>query len=157
MRKSIVPPSGAPTVSPTADGWLDLQQIASAEISSEDPQHPFENALLRGDGGGWRAADPGPQVIRLNFDEPQSIRRIRLEFREERKERAQEFALFASSAAHQRREIVRQQWTFSPGGSATEVEDYPVDLPGILSLELEIDPGRHDKSAMASLESIAVA
>ena len=42
MRKSIVPPSGAPTVSPTADGWLDLQQIASAEISSEDPQHPFE-------------------------------------------------------------------------------------------------------------------
>jgi len=37
------------------------------------------------------------------------------------------------------------------------VEDYPVDLPGILSLELEIDPGRHDKSAMASLESIAVA
>jgi hypothetical protein len=26
-----------------------------------------------------------------------------------------------------------------------------------LSLELEIDPGRHDKSAMATLESISVA
>jgi hypothetical protein len=155
MRKSIVPLSKASTVSPGSDGWLDLQQIASAEISSEDPQYPFENAL-RG-AGGWRAADPGPQVIRLNFDEPQAIRRIRLEFREDRVERAQEFAVFASSAAYPRREIVRQQWTFSPGGSATEVEDYSVDLPAVLSLELEIDPGRHDKLAMATLESIGVA
>jgi F5/8 type C domain len=155
MRKSIAPLPQASTISPTSDGWLDLREIASAEISSEDPSHPFENALQGG--GGWRAADPGPQVIRLNFDEPQSIRRIRLQFREEHRERAQEFALFASSAANQRREIVRQQWTFSPGGSATEVEDYSVDLPAILSLELEIDPGRHDKSAMATLESISVA
>jgi hypothetical protein len=155
MRKSIAPLPKASTISSTADGWLDLQEIASAEISSEDPSHPFENAL-QGEGG-WRAAAPGPQVIRLNFDEPQSIRRIRVEFREEHRERAQEFALFASSAANQRREIVRQQWTFSPGGSATEVEDYSVDLPAILSLELEIDPGRHDKSAMATLESISVA
>jgi hypothetical protein len=155
MRKSIAPLSQASTISPTSDGWLDLREIASAEISSEDPSHPFENALQGG--GGWRAAAPGPQVIRLNFDEPQYIRRIRLEFREEHRERAQEFALFASSAANQRREIVRQQWTFSPGGSATEVEDYSVDLPAISSLELEIDPGRHDKSAMATLESISIA
>jgi hypothetical protein len=155
MRKSIAPLSNASTISPTADGWLDLQEIASAEISSEDPLHPFENALLAD--GGWRAAVPGPQVIRLNFDAPQSVRRIRVEFREEHRERAQEFALFATSAANHRREIVRQQWTFSPGGSSTEVEDYSVDLPAILSLELEIDPGRHDKLAMATLESISVA
>ena len=155
MRKSIAPLSKASTISPTADGWLDLQEIASAEISSEDPLHPFENAL-QGEGG-WRAADPGPQVIRLNFDAPQFIRRIRLQFREEHRERAQEFALFVTSAANQRQEIVRQQWTFSPGGSVSEVEDYSVDLPNISSLELEIDPGRHDKSAIATLESISVA
>jgi hypothetical protein len=154
MRKSIAPLTAASTISPPTNGWLDLQEIASAEISSEDPSHPFENALQRE--GGWRAAHPGPQVIRLNFDQPQSIRRIRVEFREEHRERAQEFALFASSA-NQRREIIRQQWTFSPGGSATEVEDYSVDLPAISSLELEIDPGRHDKSAIATLESISVA
>jgi hypothetical protein len=93
----------------------------------------------------------------LNFDEPQSIRRIRVEFREDHRQRAQEFALFATSATNQRQEIVRQQWTFSPGGSTTEVEDYSVDLPAVLSLELQIDPGRHDKSAMATLESISVA
>jgi hypothetical protein len=93
----------------------------------------------------------------LKFDVPQPIRRIRVEFREDHRERAQEFALFATTAGNQRREIVRQQWTFSPGGSTTEVEDYSVELPAILSLELEIDPGRHDKSAIATLESISVA
>jgi hypothetical protein len=96
-------------------------------------------------------------VIRLNFDHPQSIRRIRVEFREQTRERSQEFALFASSAAFQRRQLVRQQWTFSPGGSAIEVEDFSVDLTGVLSLELEIDPGRHDKQAIATLESLTIA
>jgi hypothetical protein len=157
MRKSIVSQTKASAVSPSSDEWLDLQQIASAEISSEDPQHPFENALRGGAAGGWRAADPGPQVIRLNFDHPQAIRRIRVEFREERRERAQEFAVFARTSTDQRREVLRQQWTFSPGGSAIEVEDYTVDLHDVLSLELDIDPGRHDKMAMATLESIAIA
>jgi hypothetical protein len=156
MRKSIVSLSKASS-SPSSDQGLDIAQVASVEISSEDAQHPFENALQGGKVGGWKAADPGPQVIRLTFDHPQSIRRIRLEFREQTRERSQEFALFASSAAFQKREIVRQQWTFSPGGSAIEVEDYSVDLAGVLSLELEIDPGRHDKHAIASLESLAIA
>jgi hypothetical protein len=157
MRKSIVSRPTVPASSSSSGQWLDLAQVASAEISSEDAQHPFENALEGGPGGGWRAADPGPQVIRLNFDQPQSIRRIRLEFREEHVPRSQEFAVFATSAASQRREVVRQQWTFSPGGSAIEAEDYSVDLAAVLTLELEIDPGRHDKQAIASLASIAIA
>jgi hypothetical protein len=160
MRKSIVSlpkTSSSPSSDQGLDQGLDIAQIASVEISSEDAQHPFENALQRGKEGGWRAADPGPQVIRLTFDHPQSIHRIRLEFREQTRERSQEFALFASSAAFQKRELVRQQWTFSPGNSGVEVEDYSVDLAGVLTLELEIDPGRHDKQAIATLESMAIA
>ena len=156
MRKSILSQPAADVSLPSAREWLDLQELASAEISSEDAQHPFENAL-QGGKGGWRAAGPGPQVIRLNFDHPQSIRRIRLEFREAGRERSQEFALFATLGADQKREVVRQQWSFSPGGSAVEVEDYSVDLPGVVSLELKIDPGRHDHQAIASLESISIA
>ena len=156
MRKSIVSPSKTSSL-PSSGQGLDIAQIASVEISSEDAQHPFENALQGGKEGGWKAADPGPQVIRLNFDHPQSIRRIRVEFREQTRERSQEFALFASSAAFQKRELVRQQWTFSRGGSAIEVEDFAVELTGVLSLELEIDPGRHDKQAIATLESLAIA
>jgi hypothetical protein len=90
FQSAALPPQSS------SDQWLDLENIASAEISSEDAQHPFENAFQGGKGDGWRAAVPSPQVIRLNFDKSQSIRRILLQFREERMERAQEFALFAS-------------------------------------------------------------
>jgi hypothetical protein len=156
MRKSILTQPAADGSLPSAREWLDLQEIASAEISSEDAQHPFENAL-QGEKGGWRAAVPGPQVIRLNFDHPLAIRRIRLEFREASRERSQEFALYATSGADQKKEVVRQQWSFSPGGSAVEVEDYSVDLQNVLCLELKIDPGRHDHQAIATLESISIA
>jgi hypothetical protein len=156
MRKSIVS-LHTPHDSPhSSDQSLDLQHIASVELSSEDGRYPFENALQGGKGEGWRAADPGPQVIRLVFDRPQSIRRIHLQFREERVERSQEFAVFVTLGAGQRREVVRQQWTFSPGNSATEVEDYSVDLAAVSIFELEIDPGRHDKQAIATLQSIAI-
>jgi len=156
MRKSVLTQPAADGALPSAREWLNLQEIASVEISSEDAQHPFENAL-QGGKGGWRAAVPGPQVIRLNFDHPQAIRRIRLEFREASRERSQEFALYATAGADQKKEVVRQQWSFSPGGSAVEIEEYSVDLPAVLSLELKIDPGRHDHQAIATLETISIA
>lgn len=138
------------------DAWLDLESIAAAEISSEDPAHPFE-AALQGGRGGWRAAAPGPQVVRLRFDQPADIRRIRLEFREAARERSQEFCLSATSASGQKHEIARQQWNFSPGGSTAEAEDYAVQLAGIAEVTLEIDPGRHDRSALATLQFLAIA
>jgi hypothetical protein len=64
----------------------------------------------------------------LGFDAPQYIRRIFLHFIERETERAQEFVLRYSSASERDREIVRQQWTFSPTGSAQEIEDYAVEL-----------------------------
>lgn len=141
---------------PALDTWLDLERIASAELSSEDPIHPFENAVRGRDLGGWRAASPGPQSIRLRFDEPRAVRRVRLEF-SERGHRSQEFCLFAVDPADQKRLIARQQWNFSPGGSTCEIEDYDVNLPQVAALELEIDPGRHDGQATATLQSLAVA
>lgn len=155
MRKSILASNGDPTAS-ASDQWLELEELASFEISSEDPSHPIENALHEGLGG-WKAAAPGPQAIRLTFDKPQSIRRVRLEFREDTTERTQEFAVYAITASQARREMLRQQWTFSPEGSTREIEDYPVALADVTALELQIDPGRHDKEKIASLYSIALA
>jgi hypothetical protein len=156
MRKSVLAPtpSGKPRAS--LDVWMDLESLASLEISSEDPGHPFEHALRGAEADGWKSADPGPQTIRLKFDEPHNLRRIRVEFRETEHERAQEFSISAVSDG-QKRQIVRQQWSFSPTGSTTEVEDYTVNLINVSVLEIEIDPGRHDKSAHATLHSIAVA
>lgn len=156
MRKSVLSPL-ATEQRPSLDASLDLEQLASVEISSEDPAHPFENALHGEQTDGWRAATPGRQTIRLQFDEPRAIHRIHLEFREPHRERSQEFSLSATMANQHRQEIVRQQWTFSPNGSTTEVEDYTVHLPDVSVLELTIDPGRHDQQAIASLQNLAIA
>ena len=45
------------------------------------------------------------------------------------------------------KEVVRQQWNFSPGGS----EDYTIDLKGVSILELTIDPDRGAGEALANL------
>lgn len=154
MRKTVLP--GTQSAETARGEWLDLDEIASVEISSEDPKYPFENAVAAEAGDGWRAGQPGPQVIRLRFDRPQPVRRLRLIFREERVERAQEFAVFATDSSGRRREIRRQQWTFSPGGSTVETEDVAVNAPDVSVLELEIDPGRHDKLSVASLQFFGV-
>jgi hypothetical protein len=77
-------------------------------------------------------------------------------FREQEVSRSQEIALFATSKTLPRKELVRQQWVFSPQGATTEVEDYFFDLSEVTALELEIDPGRHDKHVFASLQSIQI-
>jgi hypothetical protein len=73
--------------------WLDLPTIARVEVTSEDPQYPIELAFDESDERGWRAAEPGEQTIRLYFDEPQRVRRIRLQFIELEAERTQQFTL----------------------------------------------------------------
>jgi hypothetical protein len=159
MRKSIVSPS-AVAATPISELWRDLERIARVEISSEDEQFPIEHALGKKDTTGWRAAGTGPQLIRLHFDEPQSIKRLRLHFVDKAAERSQEFAVFAGTGS-ELKEVVRQQWSFSPHGSTEEIEDYSVNLSGITTLEVRIDPDRsHDpkmSQAYASLQSLKLA
>jgi hypothetical protein len=159
MRKSIVSPSTT-TATPISDLWRDLERIARVEISSEDEGFPIENALGKRVTEGWRAATTGPQLIRLHFDEPQTIRRIHLQFVDKTSERSQEFAVFAGHGT-ELKEIVRQQWSFSPQGATEEIEDYTVDLKGVTTFELRIDPDRsHDpklSQSYASLQSLKVA
>ena len=159
MRKSIVSPTAA-TPAARHEVWRDLERIARVEITSEDELFPIEHALGRAAATGWRAAAPGPQVIRLHFDEPLAIRRLQLHIVDRASERSQEFAIFAGQGA-ELREVVRQQFTFSPHGSTEELEDYTVTLDGITTLELRIDPDRsHDPQLSreyASLQSLKLA
>jgi hypothetical protein len=106
---------------------------------------------------GWRATSPGPQTVTLLFDAPQHIRRIFLHFMEREKERSQEFVLRYSSAKETDREIVRQQWTFSPTGSPREIEDYAVELESITKLELVIDPDRGRRDSLATINALRLA
>ena len=159
LRK-IVRSQDAEKKIPDTDQWLDIEMIATAEISSEDPQFPIDNALGGTPTVGWRASGMGPQRIRLLFDEPQNLRRIQLHFVEREAERSQEFWLLALVGG-ELREVARQQWNFSPNGSPEELEDYKVELHGVTSLELRIDPDRsHDPKQsrhVASLRQLRLA
>lgn len=159
MRKSIVSPAPV-AATPIPDLWRDLERIARVEITSEDEAFPIEHALGKTESTGWRASGTGPQIIRLHFDEPITIHRIHLHFVEKSTERSQEFAIFAGSGS-ELREVVRQQFTFSLGGSTEETEDYTVSLNGVTIMELKIDPDRsHDPKQSqnyASLQSLRLA
>ena len=156
MRKSIIAPGGQDADTP-ADEWLDLDQLARVDVTSEDPGHPIESALIPNRGPGWLAARPGSQIVRLRFDKPQRVRRVWLHFAELDEARTQEFVLRWGADDQPTREIVRQQWTFSPGGSTHETEDYRVDLWGVTVIELTIRPHISGGEARASLEEMRVA
>lgn len=160
MRKQVV---GQDRVKPShktpPEGWLDLDALAGVEITSEDPSFPIENALTLGDNSsaGWRAGATGLQTISIKFDQPQSIHRIYLRFIETKDERSQEFLLSYTLQGNTRREIVRQQWTFSPGGSSEEIENYLVDLEGVITVELTIDADRGRNLTPATLAELRIA
>ena len=138
--------------------WLDLERLAQVEITSEDSTHPIEAALKPGTEQGWRASQPGEQVIRLLFDGPQELKHIYLVFSEETHERTQEFVLqWSPDGGQSYREIVRQQYNFSPPATTQEVEDYNVDLNGVTALELKIVPDISGRSAYASLAQLSLA
>ena len=157
MRKNIVPRD---TRSDKKNGidWLDLGTMAQVEISSEDPLQPIESALQPIGAPGWRAAEPGPQMIRVLFDEPQRLTRIYLLINEEETSRTQEFVLrWSPDNGRTRREIVRQQFSFSPPGTTVEQEEYTVDLAGVTILELDIVPDISGSAAKASLGRMLLA
>jgi hypothetical protein len=157
MRKRIVG-HGPRDVEPEKYDWIDLERLAQVENTSEDVAHPIEWALIPGMGSGWRAAQPGEQTIRLRFDEPLRLQRIRLVFHEDEQERTQEFVLrWSPDGGQSYREIVRQQYNFGPPDAVREVEDYGVDLDGVTALELRIVPDISGGSARASLAQLRVA
>lgn len=140
------------------DEWLDLDAVAEVEITSEDAAHPIEAALLPASDPGWAATGPGEQTIRLLFPAPQRLRRIWLEFIDQKHERTQEFVLrWSPDRGDSFHEIVRQQWNFSPQGSTSETEDLRVDLPSVTVLELTIVPDVSGGEAPASLARLRLA
>ena len=101
---------------------------------------------------------PGSQTIRLIFDEPQTLRRIWLIFEDSENTRTQEFVLrWSPDAGNSFREIIRQQWNFSPPDAIREAEDYAVELSGVTALELIIVPDKNGGAARASLASLRLA
>lgn len=136
--------------------WRNLEEAVEVELTSEDPECPIERALLGEGTTGWRADSAGAQTISLSWREPVRIRRIRLVFEEHSRARTQEFALCAF-AGEGPREIVRQQFTFSPPGTTVEREEYATNLDAVSRLELAIVPAIDEGDAIATLREWRIA
>ncbi len=154
MHKRVFTPT-TPGIRPYDEGWLDLDRAASVEVTSEEREYGIDSALVSGETQGWRAASPGTQTIRLLFDQPQRLRRISLVFEETEIERTQEFVLrWSPDGGRSFREIVRQQWNFSPPNTIREIEEYRVEISNVMVLELVIVPDISLGAARASLKSL---
>ena len=157
MRKRIINQTSQNRSSENQQ-WLNLENLAQVEVSSEDAAHPIESALIQDVGSGWRAGQSGEQTIRLLFDQPQKVRRMRLVFHENEQERTQQFVLrWSSDGGQSYREIVRQQFNFSPPDTTSECEDYTVELDGLTTLELHIIPDIRGGPVCASLAQLRLA
>ena len=152
MRKSLITPTRQSHRDSDRD-WLVLDEVASVEVTSEAEGFPVEGALASDGQQGWRADTPGSQTIRLRFDTPRTIRFIRLVFHELKSARTQEFVLrWLPAHGADWRDVVRQQWNFSPPHNVLECEEYRVDLASAAALELTINPDISHVGTRASLQ-----
>jgi hypothetical protein len=157
VRVIVIKRISTPATPPAVNiEWLSLAEGVEVELTSEDPDYPIEDALLLNQTRGWRAATPGPQSIRLIWSAPIYLRCIWLEFEEHSQARTQEFVIRASTREGIR-DIVRQQFTFSPPATTLEREEYQANVEGVTHLELAIVPAIDQRAAIASLKQWRIA
>jgi hypothetical protein len=156
MRKRLITPTPAGAQF-ERDHPIDVSTTALVEVTSEEKDHPIEGALIPGESKGWRASEPGTQTIRLTFDRPKKLKGISLLFEEKETSRTQEFVLrWSPNLEGSLRQIVRQQWNFSPPNTTTELEEYRVELSDVSVLEMTITPDITGGATRASLNRLAI-
>jgi hypothetical protein len=138
LRKLIITPHTATPDDTT--GEIDIAAVATVQVTSETPEHPVDYAFdeHRGQGGTrWIAGEPGEQTVIIAFDAPQTIRHISLEVEEPEVPRTQEIQLCLScDGGRTYRELLRQEYNFSPPGTTFEREDWAISAQGVSHLRV---------------------
>lgn len=158
MRKQILQPDPAPSV--PLPGEFNVAALATVAVTSEAADHPVENAFdhRRGPGGSrWVARTPGEQTLLLAFDAPQNIHHVSLEVEETQDSRTQELQLAVShDGGNSYREVLRQEFNFSPAGTTFEREAWTVAAEGVTHLRLRIQPDKGSRPCRASLTTLSL-
>jgi F5/8 type C domain len=158
LRKQIL--TTPPTTSGHRAAETDIAAVATVLVSSEDPRHPIDHAFdgRRGPGASrWIAAQPGEQTLILAFDTPQTIRKIRVEVEEPEISRTQEMTVSVSQDGGQTyRELLRQEFNFSPPGTTLEHEEWSIKADAVSHLQLKIKPDKGGTVGRATLTTLAV-
>jgi len=127
---------------------IDIAGCATIAYSSEDPAHPIEHMLDGRSGPGatrWISARPDAiEHIVVEFDQPQAISRLVYEVEEAMRERTQEVRVEVSEdGGRTYRQILVQEYTFSPRGATYQREDQRFNLPQASRLRLTIVPNKN--------------
>lgn len=158
MRKQIIKPRPATTGATT--GELDVETIATVLVTSELAGHPGENAFdgQRGPGSSrWISETGTEQILVLAFDVPQIIRTVGLEIEETEESRTQELQLAVSRDGEKTyRELLRQEFHFTPDGSTYEREEWTINAEGVTHLRLQIKPDKGGRPGRASITSLSL-
>jgi hypothetical protein len=158
LRKQII--KGVPETPVPLPGEIEVAALATVLVTSESPDHPVDHAFdgRRGPGGSrWIAGEAGEQELILAFDAPQTIRQVGLEIEEPEIARTQELHLSTSCDGGQTyRELLRQEYNFSPPGTAFEPEQWAVSAQGVTHLRLAIKPDKGGKPCRATLTSLTL-
>ena len=139
-------------------GEIDIANHATLAYSSEDPAHPVEHLIDGHYGRGsthWASARTNTtERIVLEFDHPQQISCLVYEVEECQQERTQE-VLVEVSSDHGRtyRQLLVQEYTFSPQGAIFQHEELRLELPAITHLMLTIVPNKSG-SGVATLTAL---
>lgn len=112
--------------------------VATITVTSEADGHPITCVFdeERGPGASqWIAAEPGDQKLVIAFHQPQTIRQITMEIEEREVNRTQEVQLALSDDGGKTyRELLRQEFNFSPEGTTWECEDWAVEEVNVTHL-----------------------
>lgn len=137
---------------------VDIAGCATIAYSSEKPDHPVEHLFDGHSGPGatrWIAARPDViEQIVVEFDQPQTISRLVYEVEETGRERTQEVRVEVSEdGGRSYRQILVQEYTFSPGGATYQREEQRLNLPQVSHLRFTIVPNKNG-SGTASLTTL---
>ena len=156
IRKRLI--SAQTPMSAEGEDEIDIARLALLAYSSEDPDHPLEHLLDGRSGRGgtrWASARANAtERIVLEFDHSQRISRLVYEVEECSQERTQEVRIEVSTdGGRTYRQVLAQDYTFSPRGATFQHEDLRLDLVGVSHLRLTITPNKGGSGA-ATLTSL---
>ena len=156
LRKEII--ATHPKTSGGRAAAKDIARIATVLVTSEDAEYPIDHVFDHHGGRGasrWIAEQSGEQTVILAFDVPQKILRVVVEVEETHIGRTQEMDVSISGdGGHTYRELVRQEYTFSPPGTTFEHEEWSVNAEDVSHFRLRIKPDKGDKVCRATLTTL---
>jgi hypothetical protein len=144
--------------SASASDEIDIPGCATIAYSSENPAHPVEHMLDGRSGPGatrWISARPDTvERVVVEFDHPQAISRLVYEVEEAMRERTQEVRVEVSEdGGRTYRQILVQEYTFSPGGATYQREEQRLNPLQASHLRLTIVPHKNG-SGTATLTTL---